>query len=95
MKILDLKLGDISKKVADVWNNLPDEKKQVWIGDIQSVSKGFFCSSDICQTISRSKGELWRRKKTFITQWFTNRWCWSKSKKNWKSSEKSISLFVN
>jgi hypothetical protein len=29
MKILDLKLGDISKKVADVWNNLPDEKKQV------------------------------------------------------------------
>jgi len=28
-KILDLKLVDISKKVAEVWKSLPDEKKQV------------------------------------------------------------------
>lgn len=27
--ILDLKLADVSKKVAEVWKSLPDDKKQV------------------------------------------------------------------
>jgi hypothetical protein len=28
-RIVDLKLVDISKKVAEVWKSLPEEKKQV------------------------------------------------------------------
>jgi hypothetical protein len=59
--IVDLKLVDISKKVAEVWKSLPEEKKQVGkekkLND-DLIVRFFFCFEDLCEKISRSKGKL-------------------------------------